>query len=83
MFKLPTTLDEFVYKKLPGNYETLLQKFHVGKTVTELESYEAKRIYILNAIDNNLNFYVTPANDTSENPECFLVFLIHNVLEKI
>ena len=60
IFKLPNTKEEFIEKKLPGDYTSLLTKYQAEGVVDELDIYDEKRLGILHAIDDNDICYITP-----------------------
>lgn len=60
MFKLPTTKEEFIAKKLPGDYTTLLTKYQAEGIVDELDAYDEKRLGVLNAINDKDICYISP-----------------------
>ena len=62
MFKVPENEEIFNIKRLPGNYKELVKKYGVGGKVSEMDSYEAKCLCTLKAIDDNDICYLQPIN---------------------
>jgi len=58
VFKMPEDEETFVNKGFPGNYNELKQKYNPGELVTEANTYKAKRICLLKAVDDNDNCYL-------------------------
>ena len=69
MFKLPDTKEEFIAKKFPGNYANLFIRYQDEGIVKELEDYEAKKIGVLNAIDDADTCYVIVASNEPDKSE--------------
>ena len=82
MFKLPDTKEEFIAKKLPGNYAKLFIRYQDEGIVKELEDYEAKQMGILSAIDDTDTCYVIPTSSEIENPVAIEVYSFIVFIEK-
>jgi hypothetical protein len=63
VFKMPEDEETFVSKGFPDDYNELKTKYNPGDLVTEANTYKAKRICQLKAVDDSDNCYLVKLNE--------------------